>query len=179
MQRSSNRVTVSSRVFTCLPDRNFTISVHPCLTLAEYLLTACSLSVNTHECGGVLGRFRDTNFNISLHCSSYFVKLITVRNEVAEVMFLHLSVSHSVHGGRGGCLLQCMLAYHTTTPPPGSRRLLLRTVRIIPECILVLKYILNVIFKSFSTTYSTWNFIPFEYMCQGLWRECTLMQVLF
>ena len=39
--------------------------------------------------------------------------LITVRNEVAKVMFLHLSVSHSVHGGstwagtpRGG------------TPPP-------------------------------------------------------------
>ena len=119
------------------------------------------------------------------------VIFITVRNEVAKVMFLHLSVSHSVH--RGG-LPQCMLGYHTprnrhprgTRHPPGtrhplgtrhpprtrhhppgpgtpwdqvpsqgpgtplgpgaplpgpdtapSRRLLLRTVRILLECILV------------------------------------------
>ena len=85
-------------------------------------------------------------------------------------MFLHLSVSHSVHRGEG-CLPQCMLGY---TPlgrhplgrhplgrypsgqappsryplgrhppgqaPPPSRRLLLRTVRILLECILVFKF---------------------------------------
>ena len=36
--------------------------------------------------------------------------LITVRNEVAKVMFLHLSVCP-----RGGVLPRCMLGYH---PPP-------------------------------------------------------------
>ena len=40
-----------------------------------------------------------------------------------KVMFLHLSVSHSVH--RGGGLPQCMLGYHHPprpgTPPPRSR----------------------------------------------------------
>ena len=47
--------------------------------------------------------------------------IVTVRNEVAKVMFLHLSVSHSVH--RGG-LPQCMLGCNPPepgTPPPGSR----------------------------------------------------------
>ena len=42
----------------------------------------------------------------------------------AKVMFLHLSVSHSVHTG-GGCLPQCMLGYTPPPPPeqtpPGSR----------------------------------------------------------
>ena len=50
------------------------------------------------------------------------------QTKFAKVMFLHLSVSHSVHGG--GCLPQCMLGYThplgTDTPPrirhpPGSR----------------------------------------------------------
>ena len=61
--------------------------------------------------------------------------IITVRNEVAKVMFLHLSVSHSVHRGEGGGLPQCMLGYHplgADTPrtrhpleqtPPGTRHL--------------------------------------------------------
>ena len=76
MQRSSNRVTVSSRVFTCLPNRNITISAHPASPLQIFCWLPFQLSVSVHECGGVLGRFRDTNFNTSLHCSSYFVKLI-------------------------------------------------------------------------------------------------------
>ena len=44
--------------------------------------------------------------------------LITVRNEVAKVMFLHLSVILFTGG-----LLQCMLGYHppgTDTPPGGD-----------------------------------------------------------
>ena len=50
-------------------------------------------------------------------------------------MFLHLSVSHSVH--RGG-LPQCILGYIPgQTPPPPSRRLLLQMVCILLECILV------------------------------------------
>ena len=76
MQRSSNRGTVSSRVFTCLPNRNITISVQPASPLQIICWLPFQLSVNAHECGGVLGRFRDTNFNTYLHCSSYFVKLI-------------------------------------------------------------------------------------------------------
>ena len=75
---------------------------------------------------------------------------ITVRNEVAKVIFLHLSVI--LFTGGGGGLPQCMLGYHTPpeqTPPPEQalppragtpspgRRLLLRTVRILLECILV------------------------------------------
>ena len=56
-------------------------------------------------------------------------------NEVAERLFLHLSVILSTGVG-GGCLPQCMLGY-THPPPPPSRRLLLRTVRIPLECILV------------------------------------------
>ena len=47
------------------------------------------------------------------------IPVITVRNEVAKVMFLHLSVSHSVHGG------VCLSACWDTTPrdqaPPWSR----------------------------------------------------------
>ena len=54
--------------------------------------------------------------------------LITVRNEVAKVMFLHLSVCPQ---GGGVCLSAC---WDTTSP---SRRLLLRTVRILLECILL------------------------------------------
>ena len=52
-------------------------------------------------------------------------KFITGRNEVvAKVIFLHLSVIHSVHGGG---LPQCMLGYHPPgvdplgADPPGSR----------------------------------------------------------
>ena len=63
-----------------------------------------------------------------------------------KVMFLHLSVSHSVHGG-GVCPSAC---WDTPPPPPPrqtppwadtnlplGRRLLLRMVRILLECILV------------------------------------------
>ena len=65
--------------------------------------------------------------------------LVTVCNDVAKVMFLHLSVCP-----RGG-LPQCMLGCHTppgadtprSRPPPHGTRLLLRTVRILLECILV------------------------------------------
>ena len=81
---------------------------------------------------------------------SYGWGIITVRNEVAKVMFLHMSVILST----GGCLPQCMLGYHP--PPPQKqaplpqeqtsprsrgadppRRLLLWTVRILLVCILV------------------------------------------
>ena len=91
------------------------------------------------------------------------VKTLPFRNEVAKVMFLHLSVCLST-GGRG--LPQCMLGYYpppraVTLPPtrhppgpapplgsrsppgagtPPSRRLLLRTVRILLECILVINF---------------------------------------
>ena len=73
--------------------------------------------------------------------------LVTVRNEVVKVMFLHLSVCPRGGGG----LPQCMLGYlppreqappqRTDIPPPKdrhppSRRLLLQTVRILLECIL-------------------------------------------
>ena len=64
-------------------------------------------------------------------CKLVSKTIFTVRNEVAKVMFLHLSVSHSVHGGGGVYLLRGVPAH-----PPG-RRLLLRTVRILLECILV------------------------------------------
>ena len=48
--------------------------------------------------------------------AKYSILVITGRNEVvAKVIFLHLSVIHSVH--RGGGLPQCMLGYH---PPPGA-----------------------------------------------------------
>ena len=73
------------------------------------------------------------------------ISLITVRNEVAKVMFLQVSVCPQ------GGLPQCMLGYHpppeqtprnrqpprSRQPPPRERRLLLRMVRILLECILV------------------------------------------
>ena len=70
---------------------------------------------------------------IELYFRLWF-KIITVRNEVAKAVFLHLSVCP-----RGVCLSAC---WDTTPPlgsrhPPPSRRLLLRTVRILLECILV------------------------------------------
>ena len=59
-----------------------------------------------------------------------------------KVMFLHLSVSHSVHGGRGGV---CPIACWDT--PPGRHSLLIlwdtvnkQAVRILLECILVTHY---------------------------------------
>ena len=57
-----------------------------------------------------------------------FMRLDTVRNEVAKVMFLQACVCP-----QGGCLL-C-----TEAPHSRERRLLLRTVRILLECILVAK----------------------------------------
>ena len=100
--------------------------------------------------------------------------IFTIHNEVAKVMFLHLSASHSVHGGGGagggylgryppdqvhppGSGTPPWTRYTPGTrktplgpgtpprqvPPPGpgtlprSRRLLLRTVHILLECILV------------------------------------------
>ena len=78
-------------------------------------------------------------------------ELITVRNEVAKVMFLHLSVhrgSASVHAGippthprAGSPPDQAPPPPGATTPPPLNRRLLLRTVRILLECILVKSYV--------------------------------------
>ena len=94
--------------------------------------------------------------------------IITVRNEVAKVMFLQAFVCSQ--GGGWGCLPQCMLGYHTpqSRHPPGSRyppgadpptgadtpqlgadtplpeiRPLLRTVRILLECILVCNMLLT------------------------------------
>ena len=122
----------------------------------------------------------------------YFMSIVTVRNEVAKVMFLHLSVSHSVHRSVCTCSQWGVPAHippesrytppgrytpptqagtppwqvhppgrytpQACTPPrqvhppgrytprqvpplragtPLSRRLLLRTVRILLECILV------------------------------------------
>ena len=70
--------------------------------------------------------------------------LVTVRNEATKVIFLYLCVCPQ------GGLPQCMLGYHplpeqTPPLPPGtshlsSRRLLLRTARILLECILVTIY---------------------------------------
>ena len=75
--------------------------------------------------------------------------IVTLRNEVVYVMFLHLSVSHSVH--RGGGVPGQVPPQTRYTPrqvhPPSqvhplgrytpSKRLLLRTVRILLEYILV------------------------------------------
>ena len=47
--------------------------------------------------------------------SIYFYSVITVRNEVAKVMFLQASVCPQ--GGGGWCLPQCMLGCH---PLPGA-----------------------------------------------------------
>ena len=84
--------------------------------------------------------------------------IFTVRNEVAKVMFLHVSVilftgGSAVGGGcsRGVCSRVCLLrgslrpggacssgaCSRGVWRPPQSRRLLLRTVHILLECILV------------------------------------------
>ena len=73
------------------------------------------------------------------------------QTKFAKVMFLHLSVSHSVH--RGGCLPQCILGYtplgadtprEQTCPPPAQCMLgdtgNKQAVRILLECILVFQY---------------------------------------
>ena len=45
---------------------------------------------------------------VKLSCKVLFCSnIVTIRNSIrGEVMFLHLSVSHSVHRGVGGCLWQ-------------------------------------------------------------------------
>ena len=69
--------------------------------------------------------------------------LITVRKRsCGKVMFLHLSVSYSVHSGGGSAPVHAGQTTHTThhwADTPHSRRLLLRTVRILLECILDFK----------------------------------------
>ena len=77
----------------------------------------------------VIGRNCMNDHNTLLHHTSQPIRvtrvarchqtlnLVTGRNEVvAKVMFLQVSVIHSVHRGGGG-LPQCMLGYH----PPGTR----------------------------------------------------------
>ena len=58
------------------------------------------------------------------HKKDWYPPIFTGRNEVvAKVIFLHLSVIHSVHRGGEG-LPQCMLGYHPPpdqTPPPWIR----------------------------------------------------------
>ena len=75
---------------------------------------------------------------------------ITVRNEVAKVMFLHLSVCP--RGGGGSASVHAGIPHSPprsrhppggrhpagSRHPPSSRRLRLRTVRIVLECILVI-----------------------------------------
>ena len=74
------------------------------------------------------------SFTVPFLYAPHGVKFITVRNEVAKVMFLQASVCPR----GGGCLPECMLGYHTPlgadTPPEQA---LLRMVRILLECILV------------------------------------------
>ena len=67
------------------------------------------------------------------------------KRSCGKVMFLHLSVSHSVHRGGGVCPSACWDTPPGTRGrhpplgrlPPFSRRLLLRTIHILLECILV------------------------------------------
>ena len=66
------------------------------------------------------------------------------QTKFAKVMFLHLSVSHSVHSWGSTWAGTPSLGRYTpqagTPPGPGTpprRRLLLRTVRTLLECILV------------------------------------------
>ena len=133
-----------------------------------------------------LWSFRNAHIiSCSILCS--IVVIITVRNEVAKVMFLHVSVILSTGGGgawspggagsqgrgvpglggvcsqgvsalggvpgwvgvlRGGAWSEGVSAPRGCIPacteadPPGERRLLLRTVRILLECILVNRVVL-------------------------------------
>ena len=84
--------------------------------------------------------------------------IITISNEVTKVMFLRMSVILSIGGAIPACIaggIPACLAAGGSAPgggvcsrgvpapgggcvdPPESRRLLLRTVRILLECILV------------------------------------------
>ena len=63
--------------------------------------------------------------NILLCCQTCMsLSVITGRNEVvAKVIFLHLSVIHSVHRGGGGRgLPQCLLGYLPPSPPEQTPR---------------------------------------------------------
>ena len=95
------------------------------------------------------------------------ILLFTVRKRsCGKVMFLHLSVSYSVHGGR--CLPQCMLGYPpwAGTPSlgrhPPCRRLLQRTVRILLECILVLIFFSSAQGRGLcmSLPFCLWSHVP-------------------
>ena len=76
----------------------------------------------------------------------HIMPIITVRKRsCGKVMFLHLSVSHSVHGGVGGvCLSACWdtppwvdtPAGQTPPPPRADTWLLQRMVHILLECLL-------------------------------------------
>ena len=106
-----------------------------------YILQKMSEKSNTHPHTPMLSHAK--------FCRIFF---ITARKRsCGKVMFLHLSLSHSVFTG-GVCLSACwdtpLSGSHTPRgdvplgrhAPPPSRRLLLRTVRILRECILVETY---------------------------------------
>ena len=71
------------------------------------------------------------------------VHIYRPQRSCSKVIFSQACVKNSVHGGRGVCLSACWDTPpwtdppHGQTPPPPSRRLLQRTVRILLECILV------------------------------------------
>ena len=112
--------------------------------------------------------------------SMYTCKIITVRNEVAKVMFLQVCVCPQ-GGGIPGCLVTgvggggaCsggsapgggagIPACTETEPPPRERWLLLRTVRIPLECILVVQiYCYNLLSKEIGITRRYLNFIHWK-----------------
>ena len=90
-----------------------------------------------------------------------------------KVIFSEACVKNSVHGGRRSpgphpgevCILAC-----TEADPPNSRRLLLRAVRILLECILV-----TIMFhiKSCNTEYlaKSWSFKYFTVFCYFGWMK--------
>ena len=116
------------------------------------------------------------NCALRLNSSSKF--FITVRNEVAMVVSLHVSVILSTGVG-GVCLSACWdttplgtgtpleQAPPESKPPPSpGRRLLLRTVRILLECILVFS-IFFLVSNAFMAPYvqgkeTTFNFCTTE-----------------
>ena len=84
-------------------------------------------------------------------------------------MFLHVSVSHSVHRGGGAiqaciaggipvCLAGGALGGGGDPPPSESRQLLLRTVRILLECILVEFIFIHSLFIDYDISQSTVTF---------------------
>ena len=103
---------------------NLQIMMDHSLQISQQIIVSFSKSIaewtthtHTHTHTQCTHTFRHTRILTHLHTHTHIFTIVTGRNEVvAKVIFLHVSVIHSVQGGGSVCLSECWDTTHTPTP---------------------------------------------------------------